>query len=130
MHTTEHVLAALYAAGIDNARPELNGPEVPILDGSARPFMEAIAAAGSDEQDALRKTFRVRSNLSFRDENGVEMLVVPAGEEFKVTMVDYESPVLGTQHARLDHISDFNKDIASCRTSSSSGKWPPWLSKD
>ena len=118
VHTTEHVLAALYAAGIDNARLELNGPEVPILDGSAQPFMEAITAAGSEKQDAPRKTFRVRNNLSFRDENGVEMLVVPTeAGEFKVTvMVDYESPVLGTQHARLDQISDFNKDIASCRT--------------
>ena len=108
----------LYAAGIDNARLELNGPEVPILDGSAQPFMDAITAAGSEQQDAPRKTFRVRNNLSFRDDNGVEMLVVPAeAGEFKVTvMVDYESPVLGTQHARLDQISDFGKDIASSRT--------------
>ena len=58
----EHVLAALYAAGIDNARLELNGPEVPILDGSAQPFMDAITAAGSEQQDAPRKTFRVRNN--------------------------------------------------------------------
>ena len=118
VHTTEHVLAALYAAGIDNARLELNGPEVPILDGSAQPFMDAITAAGSEQQDAPRKTFRVRNNLSFRDDKGVEMLVVPAeAGEFKVTvMVDYESPVLGTQHARLDQINDFGKDIASCRT--------------
>ena len=93
VYTTEHVLAALYAAGIDNARLELNGPEVPILDGSAKPFMDAITSAGSTQQEAPRKTFRVRNNLSFRDDNGVEMLVVP-GEagEFKVTvMVDYES---------------------------------------
>ena len=118
VHTTEHVLAALYASGIDNARLELHGPEVPILDGSAQPFMDALTEAGTTELDAPRKFFRVRSNLSFRDEHGVEMLVVPAEEsEFKVTvMVDYESPVLGTQHARLDHLNDFATEIASCRT--------------
>lgn len=118
VHTTEHVLAALYASGIDNARLELNGPEVPILDGSARPFMEALKAAGTAEQDAARRFFKVRKNISFRGENGVEMLIVPVeGEEFKVTvMVDYNSPVLGTQHARMENLGAFEDEFASCRT--------------
>ena len=60
IHTTEHVLAALYASGIDNARLELNGPEVPILDGSALPFMNAIRSAGSTEQEEPRRFFKVR----------------------------------------------------------------------
>jgi UDP-3-O-[3-hydroxymyristoyl] N-acetylglucosamine deacetylase/3-hydroxyacyl-[acyl-carrier-protein] dehydratase len=118
VHTTEHVLAALYASGIDNARLELNGPEVPILDGSALPFMEAIETAGEAEQDEARRFFKVRKNISYRGENGVEMLIVPLeGEEFKVTvMVDYNSPVLGTQHARMENLGAFKTEFACCRT--------------
>ena len=118
VHTTEHVLAALYALGIDNARLELNGPEVPILDGSALPFVEAIEAAGEVEQEAPRRHFKVRKNISYRGEDGVEMLIVPLEEdEFKVTvMVDYNSPVLGTQHARMEDLQAFKSEFASCRT--------------
>ena len=118
VHTTEHVLAALYASGIDNAVLELDGPEVPILDGSALPFMSQIEEAGSTEQEADRRFFKVRKNISYRGGDGVEMLVVPLEEdEFKVTvMVDYNSPVLGTQHARMEHLGAFKEDIASCRT--------------
>ena len=118
VHTTEHVLAALYASGIDNAVLELDGPEVPILDGSALPFMSQIEKAGSTEQEADRRFFKVRKNISYRGGDGVEMLVVPLEEdEFKVTvMVDYNSPVLGTQHARMEHLGAFKADIAGCRT--------------
>ncbi len=118
VHTTEHVLASLYAMGIDNARLELTGPEVPILDGSASPFVEAILAAKSTEQDAPRRFFKVHKNISYKAEGGIEMLVVPhKGNTFKATvMVDYESPVLGTQHARLEQLADFQEEIASCRT--------------
>ena len=70
VHTTEHVLASLYAMGIDNARLELTGPEVPILDGSASPFVEAILAAKSTEQDAPRRFFKVRKNISYKAEGG------------------------------------------------------------
>ena len=118
VHTTEHVLASLYALGIDNARLELTGSEVPILDGSASPFVEAILAAKSKEQDAPRRFFKVHQNISYKAEGGVEMLVVPEkGDAFKASvMVDYESPVLGTQHARLEKLADFPSEIASCRT--------------
>ena len=118
VHTTEHVLAALYASGIDNAILELDGPEVPILDGSALPFILAIEKAGRTEQDAARRFFRVRKNLSFKVDGGVEMMILPLEEaEFKATvMVDYNSPVLGTQHARLENLSAFKKEIAGCRT--------------
>ena len=118
VHTTEHVLAALYASGIDNAVLELNGPEVPILDGSAMPFMSQIAEAGGTEQEADRRFFKVRKNISYRGDDGVEMLIVPLEtDEFKVTvMVDYNSPVLGTQHARLENLDAFTNDIAPCRT--------------
>ena len=88
------------------------------MDGSALEFMEGIEKAGSTEQDVKRR-FSNSENVSFEDkEKGVEMIIVPSeGDEFKVTvMVDYNSPVLGTQHARLDNLADFKKEIASCRT--------------
>lgn len=118
VHTTEHVLAALYASGIDNARLELNGPEVPILDGSAMPFLEGLEAAGTTEQQAQRRFFKVRKNVSYRGGDGVEMLIVPLeSDELKVTvMVDYNSPVLGTQHARMEGLETFKSEFASCRT--------------
>ena len=118
VHTTEHVLAALYASGIDNAVLELDGPEVPILDGSALPFMSQIEKVGSTEQEADRRFFKVRKNISYRGEDGVEMMVVPLEEdEFKATvMVDYNSPILGTQHARMESLAEFNEHIAPCRT--------------
>ena len=116
--TIEHVLAALYASGIDNARLLLNGPEVPILDGSAAPFLKAISEVGSTEQDAARKFFKIRKNLSHKGEDGVEMLMVPTEEDvFKVTvMVDYNSAVLGTQHARMEDLGAFKEEIAPSRT--------------
>ena len=118
VHTTEHVLAALYASGIDNAVLKIDGPEVPILDGSAMPFVQEIDQVGSLNQDAPRRFFKVRNNISNKDENGSEMLLVPLDRDgFKVTvMVDYNSPILGTQHARLEDLSKFGQDIAACRT--------------
>jgi UDP-3-O-[3-hydroxymyristoyl] N-acetylglucosamine deacetylase/3-hydroxyacyl-[acyl-carrier-protein] dehydratase len=119
VHTTEHVLAALYACEIDNALIEVHGPEIPILDGSSFPYVEAILAAGYSEQGAPRKYYTLKENLTYEDpEKGVEMLAVPNPDgEFRATvMVDYHSPVLGTQHASLTRLSDFAEEIARCRT--------------
>ena len=102
VHTTEHILAALYGSQVDNALIELNGPEIPIMDGSALEFVDAIEGVGFSDQDANRKTFKLRSNVAFEDSDiNVEMLAVPnPDDDFRVTvMVDYRSPVLGTQHA-------------------------------
>jgi UDP-3-O-[3-hydroxymyristoyl] N-acetylglucosamine deacetylase/3-hydroxyacyl-[acyl-carrier-protein] dehydratase len=119
VHTTEHILAALYGSQVDNAIIELNGPEIPIMDGSAIQFVEAIESAGFEEQKAKRKTFKLRSNVAFEDDEiDVEMLAVPnPDDDFRVTvMVDYRSPVLGTQHATMNHLRDFGSEIAKCRT--------------
>ena len=118
VHTCEHLLAALYAAGVDNALIRLNGPEIPILDGSARPFLDAIDEAGVVEQEADRQYFTLTENIAFEDERGTEMLAVPTpGGEYRITvMVDYQSPVLGTQHASMYKVDDFRKEIAECRT--------------
>ena len=116
---TEHVLAALYGMDIDNALLKLDGPEVPILDGSSAMFVAAINKAGVQELEVDRDFFTLKENLYYEDENGYsEMLAVPTpGGEFRVTvMVDYNSPVLGTQHASMYHVGEFKDEIAGCRT--------------
>lgn len=119
VHTTEHLLAAIYGSLIDNALIEIDGPEVPILDGSSLPFVEAINEAGIVEQDADRDFLWLKENLTYEDEErGIEMLAVPTqGGEFRLTvMVDYNSPVLGTQHAHMYMLDHFIDEIAPCRT--------------
>lgn len=119
VHTTEHLLSALYGCKVDNALIKLDGPEVPILDGSAWPFVEAIENAGYREQNAERQYLVLKENLTYEDKTkGIEMLAVPtAGGEFRLTvMVDYNSPILGTQHAHMYQLNDFVKEVSRCRT--------------
>ena len=118
VYTTEHLLAALHGCGIDNALIELDGPEIPILDGSSWPFVAHIEEVGVVEQDADRHFITLTEPLSHQSEDGVEILAVPPVEnEFRVTvMVDYGSPVLGTQHASMRHLGQFISHISRCRT--------------
>lgn len=117
VHTTEHVLAALVGLGIDNCLIQVDGPEMPIMDGSSWKFIEALEAAEIVEQDAEREYFELTENLTYEDPiKKVEMLAVPQ-ETFRVTvMVDYNSEVLGTQHAGMYHIGEFKEEISKCRT--------------
>lgn len=117
IHTTEHVLAALYGMQVDNALIQLDGPEIPILDGSAKPFVEAIVDSGRQQQTADRAYFCLTENLKYEnEEKQAEILAVPDSEHRVTVMVDYNSPVLGTQHASMYHIGEFEKEIAPCRT--------------
>ncbi|MFT4660728.1 MAG: UDP-3-O-[3-hydroxymyristoyl] N-acetylglucosamine deacetylase [Patiriisocius sp.] len=116
---TEHLLAALVGLRIDNALIKLDGPEVPILDGSAGIFFKDIKKVGTIEQNADRLYYVIKDNIYYEDENAYsEMLGVaePAGEYRITVMVDYNSPVLGTQHASMYKIDDFETEIADCRT--------------
>ncbi|MCX8079603.1 MAG: bifunctional UDP-3-O-[3-hydroxymyristoyl] N-acetylglucosamine deacetylase/3-hydroxyacyl-ACP dehydratase [Bacteroidia bacterium] len=117
VYTTEHVLAALMGMDVDNCLIQLDGPEVPIMDGSSRPFIEAIEKAGVVEQTAEREYFVLTNNITYEDPiKKVEMLAVPQ-DEFRVTvMVDYNSDVLGTQHASMYHLGEFKSEISPCRT--------------
>ncbi len=117
IQTPEHVLAALIGCDLDNVIIELNASELPIMDGSAKFFVEAIDKVGVDEQSAERKFYVVKENISFIDEaSGSEILVMPS-EEFQVTaMVDFGTKVLGTQNATMKNISEFKTDFANCRT--------------
>ncbi len=115
--TTEHALAALVGLQIDNVLIEVDGPEVPILDGSSRPFIDALEEAGIVEQNAQRDIYELRENIDYEEPTRkVEMLAVPSPEYRITVMVDYNSPVLGTQHAQLHHLSEFKEEFSSCRT--------------
>lgn len=115
--TVEHVLAALVGMGVDNCLIEVNGPEMPIIDGSSKPFVEMIGKVGVIEQDAAKAWYSIDTNISFYDEKkNVEMTALPATHYNITTLIDFNSPVLGTQHASLKNIGDFNKEIAPCRT--------------
>lgn len=117
VHTTEHVLASLYGMQVDNALIQIDGPEIPIMDGSSQLFVEAIEKAGIVDQTAEREYFEFKENLPWEDlEKGIEMLAVPASDFRLTVMVDYNSPVLGTQHATMYNIGEFKTEIAACRT--------------
>lgn len=115
--TVEHVLAALVGMGVDNCLIEINGPEMPIMDGSSEPFVELIEEAGVQEQDAAKVWYTIDENIYHSDEaKRVEMVVMPAPEYQITTLIDFNSPVLGTQHADLKKMRDFKEKIAPCRT--------------
>ncbi|MES2800090.1 MAG: bifunctional UDP-3-O-[3-hydroxymyristoyl] N-acetylglucosamine deacetylase/3-hydroxyacyl-ACP dehydratase [Bacteroidota bacterium] len=117
VHTTEHVLAALYACQVDNALIKIDGPEMPIMDGSSLPFVLALEAIGYEDQNADREYLELTENVKWEDtERGIEFLAVPDAEYRVTVMVDYKSPVLGTQHASMYNLSQFKSEIACCRT--------------
>lgn len=117
VHTTEHVLAALVGLEIDNCLIQIDGPEMPIMDGSSMPFIIALESAECIEQNAEREYFELQENLTYEDPvKKVEMLAVPQDTYRTTVMVDYNSDVLGTQHASIYQISEFKNEIAKCRT--------------
>jgi UDP-3-O-[3-hydroxymyristoyl] N-acetylglucosamine deacetylase / 3-hydroxyacyl-[acyl-carrier-protein] dehydratase len=117
VYTTEHILAALYGCQVDNALIKLDGPEVPIMDGSSMVFVEAFEKVGYVDQNAERDYFVLTENIPWEDtEKGIEFLAVPDSNYRITVMVDYKSPVLGTQHASMYNIEQFNTEIAACRT--------------
>lgn len=117
VHTTEHLLAAAYGLEIDNLLIEIDGPEVPILDGSSHFFVQGLKDAGIVDQEAEKDYFVIEENLTYEDlDRMTEMLAVPQ-DEFRLTvMVDYNSPTLGTQHAHMYHLGEFEPNISKCRT--------------
>jgi UDP-3-O-[3-hydroxymyristoyl] N-acetylglucosamine deacetylase / 3-hydroxyacyl-[acyl-carrier-protein] dehydratase len=115
--TVEHILAALTGLGVDNCLIELNGPEIPIMDGSSQPFIEIIDEAGVLEQEAAKSWYTIDTNISYyNEEKRVEMVAMPSMDYKITTLIDFNSPVLGTQHAKLTSMRDFREEIAPCRT--------------
>jgi UDP-3-O-[3-hydroxymyristoyl] N-acetylglucosamine deacetylase/3-hydroxyacyl-[acyl-carrier-protein] dehydratase len=115
--TTEHALGALVGLDIDNVLIELDGPEVPIMDGSSWPFIQALEKVGRQVQQADREYYVLKENLTYEDPiKKVEMLAVPQ-DAYRITvMVDYNSDILGTQHASMYTIQEFKEQISRCRT--------------
>ncbi len=115
--TLEHLMATFSGLGIDNALVNIDAQEVPILDGSAKPYVDAICADGIVEQDAERRYVELKEKVVYRDEKtGSEIIIMP-DDHFSVDlMIDFNSKVLGNQYSRLDGNTDFAKDLAPCRT--------------
>ncbi|MDE6249127.1 MAG: UDP-3-O-acyl-N-acetylglucosamine deacetylase, partial [Paramuribaculum sp.] len=115
--TIEHSMAALYASGIDNCLIKINGPEMPILDGSAREFVAKIAEVGTEEQNQDKDFYIVKQKMEVRDtETGASIVVLPDTEFSLDVMVQYPSPVLTNQFATLEHLDEFAEKIADSRT--------------
>ncbi len=115
--TVEHVLAALWGLSIDNVLIQIDGPEVPILDGSAIEFVKVLKNAGLLKQDEEREFLEIVEPVSYYDEmTGTELMALPS-EQFQITtMIDFNSKILGQQYASLMNIEDFAAEIAPCRT--------------
>ena len=114
--TIEHLMASLYALEIDNVRVELNGSEIPILDGSAAPLVDLINEAGIEQQSEEKNYYILEEPFTYTDEDGSEIMALPS-ENFEVSaLIDYGSSVLGPQHAHLDSMTNFRDEIASART--------------
>jgi UDP-3-O-[3-hydroxymyristoyl] N-acetylglucosamine deacetylase/3-hydroxyacyl-[acyl-carrier-protein] dehydratase len=117
VNTVEHVLAAAAGLKIDNLLIEIDGPEMPIMDGSALPFIEALSEAGIELQQAERKCFDLKTTVQYINETGdSEIVAIPRNRYSVAVMVDFDSPVLGCQHATLNRINDFKTEIAASRT--------------
>ncbi|GGF25448.1 bifunctional UDP-3-O-[3-hydroxymyristoyl] N-acetylglucosamine deacetylase/3-hydroxyacyl-ACP dehydratase [Hymenobacter cavernae] len=117
INTVEHTLAALVGLQIDNVLIQLDGPEPPIMDGSSYEFIKPLQEVGLEEQNALRNYFEIPDEIRFVDNaRAVELAALPLNDYRLTVMVDYNSPVLGSQHASLTDISQFANEIASSRT--------------
>lgn len=115
--TIEHAMAALYAAGIDNVLIELDGPEMPILDGSARVFVDKIKETGLLEQNDDKKFYVIKRKTEIKDEETGASIIVLPDDDFRVEVkVEFDSPVIPNQYASLEKLSDFDSEIASSRT--------------
>jgi UDP-3-O-[3-hydroxymyristoyl] N-acetylglucosamine deacetylase/3-hydroxyacyl-[acyl-carrier-protein] dehydratase len=114
--TIEHAMAALYSAGVDNVLIQLDGPEMPILDGSAILFCQEINRVGLVEQNANKDFYIVKHKMEIKGDNGEHIILVPDNEFCVNTMIAFNSKVLASQFATLDTLKDFETEIASART--------------
>lgn len=115
--TVEHALAALYAFGIDNCLMEVNAPEFPILDGSAKLYVEKIKEVGIETQQAEKDFFVVTKKITYQMPDSKSTITILPDDNFSVqVLIGYDSPILSNQFAVLDSMDDFENEIAPCRT--------------
>ncbi len=118
VHTVEHILSALSGLGINNAVIEVSGPEPPIMDGSALPFVKGIKTVGILEQNVPQAVFKITEPIQFSDPKyDIEINILPA-EQLKITFfMDYGSPNFGLQYTSVENVdSEFEQEIAPART--------------
>ena len=115
--TIEHVLSALTGMGVDNATIDIDNIEVPILDGSAKPYIDAIWADGFEQQDAHRRYVEIKETVEIRNEEKGSLVRIEPAEEFSYEiMVDFNSKVLGLQRAQWNKDVIYAEEIGICRT--------------
>jgi len=115
--TVEHAMAALYALGVDNVLIQVDGPEFPILDGSAELYVKEIKRVGIQEQQKDKNLYRITHKMEFKDEATGSCITILPDEEFSITtMISFNSKVLNTQFATLDNMTKFGSEIAAART--------------
>lgn len=115
--TIEHAMAALYAAGVDNCLIEVNGPEIPIVDGSAVLFANEIERVGLQEQKADKDYYVIKEKIRIKDEESGSVITIYPDEHLNVeVMVEYNSSVIPNQFAILDDLNEFKNEVASART--------------
>ncbi len=115
--TVEHGMAALYALGIDNCLIQVNGPEFPILDGSALYYVKEIERVGIEEQNAVKDFYIIKSKIEFRDEETGSSIIVLPDENFSINvLISYDSTIISNQYATLEDMSKFKDEIAASRT--------------
>ena len=115
--TIEHVLSALTGMGVDNAEIDIDNVEVPILDGSAKPYIDAIWADGFEAQDAPRKYIEIKETVEIRNEEKGSVVRIEPSEEFSYDIkIDFNSRVLGVQHAMWNADTVYAEQIGTCRT--------------
>ena len=113
----EHVLSALAGLGVDNALIELDNVEVPVLDGSARPFVEAICTDGLQEQTGERRFFEIKEAFTWQDDRSDAWVRVEPCDHFEARLtIDFDSPVVGVQTCDFGPSVDYASQIAPCRT--------------
>lgn len=115
--TIEHLMAALYSSNIDNALIEISGEEVPILDGSAKYWLEAIEKSGVEELDAERKYYYLKEVVAYSDEqNDIELIAMPY-DGFRIDLnIDFSPRIIGNQTSCLKNLSEFKEGFSNCRT--------------
>ncbi|MBP5523908.1 MAG: UDP-3-O-acyl-N-acetylglucosamine deacetylase [Bacteroidaceae bacterium] len=114
--TIEQAMSALYASGIDNCRIELDGPEMPILDGSSLVFIQNIQRVGLKEQDAEKQFKTIDKDIVIDGPKGEHIVISPADKLSLDITIAFESKMLASQSATLDDIADFATEVASART--------------
>ena len=115
--TVEHILSALVGCEIDNILVEVSGPEIPILDGSSAPFVEAIETAGPVEQNAIRNFYEITEAIHYKNpEKNIELAALPLNDYRLTVMVDFNSSVVHSQHAQLHELKLYKDQISPCRT--------------